>query len=233
MVNTKFESLLFIDLETVGVYPDLETCLKENPLLGKVFLNNFSWFQQRYPKDAHLDENEMFIQKAALIPEFAKIVSFAFCGTDAKSNFFTKSYSDKDEISVLKKINTVLDWAKMNGITLCGHNIKNFDIPMIAKRSFINGMKPHEILPSHNTKPWDIKVVDTKEIWQYGTNLGIASLDSVCGILGIDTPKDGEVSGVNLHKYYWSDGDLNKISEYCLKDAVTVSEIIKKLQNLN
>jgi hypothetical protein len=30
----------------------------------------------------------------------------------------------------------------------------------------INGVYPSSILPSYDTKPWEIKAIDTKEFWQ-------------------------------------------------------------------
>ena len=40
----------------------------------------------------------------------------------------------------------------------------------------INGIRPSKILPSYDTKPWEIKAIDTKEIWQYGSYTSIGSL---------------------------------------------------------
>ena len=40
----------------------------------------------------------------------------------------------------------------------------------------MNGIMPPKILPGHDTKPWEIKALDTKEVWQYGGYGSIASL---------------------------------------------------------
>jgi hypothetical protein len=103
---------------------------------------------------------------------------------------------------------------------------------MLAKRMIINGILPSKILPSYDTKPWEVKAIDTKEIWQYGAYTSIGSLDLVCSTMGIETPKDGEVTGENVHNAYWVEQKLTQISEYCEKDVDVLIQFIKKLKEL-
>jgi hypothetical protein len=91
---------------------------------------------------------------------------------------------------------------------------------------------PSKLLPSYDTKPWEVKAIDTKEIWQYGAYSSIGSLDLVCATLGIQTPKDGEVNGGMVHEAYWNNNRLQEISEYCEKDVEVLIHFIKKLKEL-
>jgi len=50
--------------------------------------------------------------------------------------------------------------------------------------------------------------------------------------MGIDTPKDGEVTGSNVHNAYWEEQKLQEISEYCEKDVKVLIDFITKLKNL-
>jgi hypothetical protein len=50
--------------------------------------------------------------------------------------------------------------------------------------------------------------------------------------MGIDTPKDGEVTGANVHSAYWEEQKLQEISEYCEKDVKVLIDFITKLKNL-
>jgi predicted PolB exonuclease-like 3'-5' exonuclease len=115
---------------------------------------------------------------------------------------------------------------------LCGHNLKNFDIPMLAKRMIINGIEPSKILPSYDTKPWEVKAIDTKEVWQYGAYTAIGSLDLMCACLDIPTPKDGEINGGMVHEAYWNHNRLKEIAEYCEKDVNVLVDAIMKLKSL-
>jgi hypothetical protein len=103
---------------------------------------------------------------------------------------------------------------------------------MMAKRMIINGIMPSKILPSYDTKPWEVKAIDTKEIWQYGAYTAIGSLDLMCACLDIPTPKDGEVNGGMVHEAYWSHGRLKEISDYCEKDVDVLVDAIMKLKSL-
>jgi len=103
---------------------------------------------------------------------------------------------------------------------------------MLAKRMIINGLMPPSILPSYDTKPWEIKAIDTKEIWQYGSYTSIGSLDLLCSCLDIPTPKDGEVTGNKVHDYYWNQNGLSKITEYCERDVLVLIDVINKLKSL-
>jgi DNA polymerase elongation subunit (family B) len=221
-----------MDIETVGAYPDLPTCEKENPSLAKLFRKNYKWFENKYPEDAGVDENHMFINRTALVPEFAKVIAIAYGVTDTKGDFITQSIYNHNEKELLKKANDVFDRVEKKGLVICGHSVKSFDIPFLAKRMIINGMNPHPIFPKHDTKPWDVSMIDTKEIWQYGTYIGISTLESVCVSLGIESPKSDELYGASIHKVYWVDNKLEEISEYCKRDVNVLPEIVKKLQNL-
>ena len=145
----------------------------------------------------------------------------------------TQTFSSDDELELLKDVQKLLDRCGKLDFHLCGHNLKNFDIPMLAKRMIINGLMPPSILPSYDTKPWEIKAIDTREIWQYGAYTSIGSLDLVCSTMGIDTPKDGPIHGGNVHEVYWNNQSrLDEISEYCEKDVKVLVDFITKLKEL-
>jgi hypothetical protein len=118
------------------------------------------------------------------------------------------------------------------GFFLCGHNVKGFDIPMLAKRMIMNGIMPPKILPGHDTKPWEIKALDTKEVWQYGGYGSIASLELMCVCLGVESSKTMEITGNKVHEAFWIKKDIEGIVKYCEKDVSVLIEVIKKLIDL-
>jgi len=232
MIQVPLTKLLFFDIETVGLYKDYNGLEQNHPALTKQFHNYFDWFQKRFPEDQGLDPQQVFVNRAALVPEFSKIVcaSFAFVGPDGKTH--VQTFSGDDEKEILLGINSLLNKVFKLDFWLCGHNIKNFDIPVLNKRMVINGIKPSPLLPSYDTKPWEIKAIDTKEIWQYGSYTSIGSLDLLCSCLDIPTPKDGEITGANVHKAYWEEQKIKEITEYCEKDVEVLIEAIMKLKSL-
>ena len=125
----------------------------------------------------------------------------------------------------------VFDKIDTLGFSLCGQSIKMFDIPFLGKRFVINGMKPPKIFPTHDTKPWELRVVDTKDIWSFGNKWWLGSLDLICTALDIDSPKNGDVKGDNVSSNYW-DGNHDEIKDYCERDVKALVDIIQKFNGL-
>ena len=242
MIKIPITKILFIDIETVGCCPDFSVCQNLNPEVSNQFEKYYDWFQKRFPEDhlvapkdkKELDirKDEVFKRRAALVPEFSKIVCVSVAFVMDNGEVKKQTFSNEDEKTLLKDVQKLLDRCGKLDFFLCGHNLKNFDIPMLAKRMIINNLMPPSILPSYDTKPWEIKAIDTKEIWQYGSYSSIGSLDLLCSSLEIPTPKDGEITGDKVHNAYWEERKLKEISEYCEKDVLVLIDIIKKLKNL-
>ena len=74
MINIPISKLLFLDIETVGIQPDWESLEINRPELAFQFNNYFDWFKKRFPEDSDKMVPQMFLNRAALVPEFAKIV---------------------------------------------------------------------------------------------------------------------------------------------------------------
>ena len=232
MINVPLDKILFIDIETVGIEADYPTLEKKNPKLAELFSNYESWFKKRFPEDADVTLDQLFQTRTALVPEFARIVTVCLGIVDQSGKFKTTVFSDENERALLIELRKTLFRCGELGYFLCGHNVKNFDIPMIAKRMIINGLKPSSILPSYDTKPWEIKAIDTKDVWQYGAYTAIGSLDLMCSALDIPTPKGGEVTGDKVHDCYWNKGMLKEIGEYCERDVEVLIDAIIKLKQL-
>jgi len=118
------------------------------------------------------------------------------------------------------------------GYWLCGHNVKNFDIPMLGKRMVINEILPPKILPSYDTKPWEIRAIDTREIWQFGQYASISTLDLMCGVMDVESSKSEEMDGSKVHEVFWNEKNLEKISNYCEKDVIVLYKLMDKLLKL-
>ena len=232
MINIPITKILFIDIETVGGCPDYDACQKFSPEIANQFDKYYDWFLKRFPEDIDLQKDEVFKKRAALVPEFSKIICVSMAFVMDNGEVKKQTFSNDDEKELLIQVRNLLDRCEKLDFYLCGHNLKNFDIPMLAKRMIINGIMPSKILPSYDTKPWEVKAIDTKEIWQYGAYTSIGSLDLVCSTMGIPTPKEGNVNGDKVHSEYWDKQNLKEITEYCEKDVEVLINFIKKLKEL-
>jgi uncharacterized protein YprB with RNaseH-like and TPR domain len=232
MINIPITKILFLDIETVGVQPDWDSLVKYNEALSFQFENYFDWFQKRFPEDADKGVGQMFVNRAALVPEFARIACVSVAFVTDKGETKIQTFSDLDEKKLLQDVQKLLYRVGELGFFLCGHNVKGFDIPMMAKRMIMNGILPPKILPGHDTKPWEIRALDTKDLWQYGGYGSIASLELMCVCLGVESSKTMEVTGNKVHEAFWVKKDIDGIVKYCEKDVLVLIDVIKKLNEL-
>ena len=238
MIKIPITKILFLDIETVGLTNDYDQCKKEYPKIAEQFDKYFDWFLKRFPEDQligkNIDEqkNLVFSSRAALVPEFAKIVCISVAFVVENGEVKKQTFHNDNEQHLLVDCQKLLDRCGRLEFWLCGHNLKNFDIPMMAKRMIINGLMPPSILPSYDTKHWEIRAIDTKEIWQYGAYTAIGSLDLMCTCMDVPSPKEGEVTGAKVHDAYWNKGMLNEIAEYCERDVQVLIDVVQKLKAL-
>lgn len=232
MINIPITKILFIDIETVGGAPDFQSFQKFYPELAYQFENYIDWFEKRFPEHKGEGPDVMFYNKSALVSEFLKIVCVSVGFVDPKGDIKMQSFSGDDEKEILKDVQNLLKRIGKLDFHLCGHNVKGFDIPVLAKRMVMNGLLPPPILPNHDTKPWDIKALDTKELWQFGSFASIASLELMCIGMGVESSKNMEVTGNKVHEAYWFDKKLPQIVEYCEKDVEVLINVVRKFYEL-
>jgi predicted PolB exonuclease-like 3'-5' exonuclease len=233
----KIDKLLFFDIETVSQYKDLYEMPERDLKMWESYYDSFrkrvtdEEQLSRYKEGTQSYKGEVYRQTAAFFPEFGKVacLSMAFVTKDGKVKF--ESFSGEDEKKILEETRKVFNKIEPMGFSLCGQNIKMFDIPFLGKRFVINGLKPPKLFPTHETKPWELKVVDTKDIWSFGNNWSIGSLDLICTALDIDSPKNGDVKGDSVTTNYW-EGNHQEIKEYCEKDVKALVDIVTKFNNL-
>jgi len=232
------EKLLFFDIETVSQHKDVFELSEESLKMWKSYYPTFKervTDKERVPAEAprmmDINYKEVYRQTAAFFPEFGKVacVSMAFVTKDGKVKY--ESFNGEDEVYILKSVRKVFDKIEPLGFDLCGQNIKNFDIPFLAKRFIINGLKVPKIFPSHDTKPWELRVLDTRDVWAFGGKSGIGSLDLICLSLNVSSPKNGDVKGDNVNTNFWA-GKHDEIKEYCEKDVKALVDIITKFNTL-
>jgi predicted PolB exonuclease-like 3'-5' exonuclease len=235
MITIPTNKILFLDIETVGLEKNYDDLVKNHPRISDQFDKYFDWFLKRFPEDKEIQEDQkniVFATRAALVPEFAKIVCVSVAFVTENGNIKRQTFADDNEHKLLREVQVLLDRTGKLDFWLCGHNLKNFDIPMLAKRMLIQNILPPSILPAFNTKPWEIRAIDTKEVWQFGAYTAIGSLDLLCACMDVPSPKEGEVVGSKVHDSYWNKGMLKEIAEYCERDVQVLVDVILKLKSL-
>lgn len=236
--NKELSKLVFFDLETASTYATLGDLEEANPKMAELWVKRCDYLRSRFEENRDKSNELLYVEKAALTPEFSRIVCASFgrlafvedpvLGLTA--SFTAKSYASTDESEVLAGIHTV--FSKFSDWRFAGHNIKRFDVPMMCKRLLMSGQSLPKALQVHNLKPWEMPFVDTSEVWSFGAwQEGFASLELLATSLGLETPKD-DIRGEDVGRVFWQDGNVSRIVTYCQKDILTVANVMLKLSGL-
>jgi hypothetical protein len=227
--------MLFFDLETASEYENLEALEAANPRMAKLWSKRCDYLRNRWPDDnGEKTDAELYDDKAALIPEFNRIVCASFgrlTWEGLNPSMVIKSYHGADEIAILEGIEQVA--LKFTKYKMTGHNIKRFDIPVMCKRLIINGFKLPPYLQVHNKKPWEMPFVDTSDAWSFGAwQEGFASLELIMTSLGLDSPKD-DIKGEEVSGVFWNNQEYTRIAKYCEKDVYALAQALLKMSGHN
>ncbi|MBL8206926.1 MAG: ribonuclease H-like domain-containing protein [Blastocatellia bacterium] len=106
-----------------------------------------------------------------------------------------------------------------------GHNILDFDLPFIYKRSIIHQIKPTIHLPFRRFQCQPI--FDT--MWEWSCWRHRISLRDLAQALAVPSPKAAGVTGDNVYDLY-QQGRHEEIAQYCMRDVVCVREVFHRLR---
>lgn len=223
------EQIFFLDIETVPNYPAFaEAPNEEQELWDK----KTRFLQEKENKTA-----EELYERAGIYSEFGKIVCISV-GIIKKHNeelqFYQKSFYGNSEAKLLNEFALSInefERKKKGQILLCGHNGKEFDFPFIARRMLINGIKIPSTLNTAGKKPWEVKHIDTMELWKFGDYKHYTSLNLLAYLFGIPSPKD-DIDGSQVASVYYVEKNLERIEAYCRKDVLTLAQVYLKMNYL-
>jgi hypothetical protein len=224
--NIRVEDVMFLDIETVPASASYETL---TPAIQNLWDKKSRQF--RTPEQTAQDAYE----RAGIYSEFGKIICISVGLIRDKNpfKFRLKSFYGKDEKSLLTEFSGMLSKFSRTNIdaVLCAHNGKEFDFPYIARRMIINRLIIPGILDNAGKKPWEVKLLDTMDLWKFGDYKNYASLDLLTSILGIPTPKD-DIDGSMVAGIFYKDDDLKRIVYYCEKDVLAIGRVLLRFMNL-
>lgn len=227
-------NILFLDIETVSEYPDYEAMDESTQLLWQ---HKSAYWIKDIEVPGEADYANTYQDKAGIYAEFGKVVCISMGLVVLEKgeihSFRLNSLCLDDEKKLLNDFANLLDkfYPSPQKYFLCGHNIREFDVPFLARRMIINGIHLPAMLDISGKKPWESKfLLDTLEMWKFGDYKNFTSLKLLAHVLGIPSPKD-DIDGSQVGSVYWKDKDLDRIRVYCEKDVVTTAQVFLKLKN--
>lgn len=199
---------IFLDIETLpALGDDIETI--------KQFWNEAKAKGAANGKKTESDF-ESFFRNTSFQGEFGRILCLCYAIDDQPAESLSG-----DEKEILRKF-----WDIAKGASVfIGHNIMDFDLRFIYKRSIINGIRPSRELSfaRYRSNP----IFDTMREWEKWGAQGV-SLHKLSIALGIASPKEEGIDGSKVYDYYLA-GKTDEIVKYCLRDVEATRKVYKKM----
>ena len=220
------EHVLFIDIETVPLYENLASVPESM---------NKLWTKKAGQIGKEGDTADSLYGRAGIYAEFGKIVCISAGKIFRKGKeraYRVKSYCGDDEKTVLQDFCEMLIGFMANPMhKLCAHNGQEFDFPFIARRLLINGLPLPPVLDIAGAKPWEIRdvMLDTLQLWKFGDYKHYSSLELLCTIFNIPTPKD-DIDGSQVANIYYKNFDVQRIARYCEKDTFAIAQLFLRFK---
>jgi len=226
--NISLDQLLLLDIETT---PGVSSFDQLPERMKSLWLDKIA---KTAPESA--DGEEAYSDRAGLYAEFGKIVCISVGFFYVENNRYQlrmKSFCDDDEKVVLNSFLELINkfHIKFPRFQFAGHNIKEFDLPFICRRSVIHQLSLPQPLQLHGFKPWELPMLDTMQLWRFGNYRDYTSLKLLTAVLDIPTPKD-DIDGSMVGKVYWEERDLERISSYCQKDVIAVAQLVLRFKGV-
>lgn len=224
--RAQLENILVLDIETASVtarFSDLSERFQE------LWVKKAALVARK--EEMELSPEMLYHERAAIFAEFGKVVCIT-CGylrfqDDGQPALKLKSFSGPDEKLVLSQCAELLDKfmadPKRN---ICAHNGKEFDFPYMGRRYLIHQLPlPKIIAEIQSAKPWDVRVIDTMNLWKFGDFKSFTSLDLLCAALDIPSPKD-DMDGSMVGQVFWEEHNYERIARYCEQDVIATAQVL-------
>lgn len=220
------KDILFLDIETASVAASFDELAPR--IQGE-------WIKKckNFKPDEELSTEELFFQKAGIFAEFGKVICigvgyYVYNPEDGRLQYRTKSYAAEQEHDTLWAFRELLE--KKNW-SLCAHNGKEFDLPYLCRRMLVNRIPLPEALQLAGKKPWEIRHLDTLELWKFGDYKHYTRLELLAAIFDIPSSKD-DIDGSQVNATYYLEDDLESIRKYCLRDVDVTARLYLAFQGL-
>ena len=206
------EQILFFDIEAASGEQQL---IKDTPTAKswqyKMRKEGFKTFKQYA---------DSYAQQAPLYAPFGKIVCISV-GYVNQGEVRKKSYIGTEK-EILTQFFTDLPKLKNSEkVTqkkfLAGLNVFAYDVPFVAFRAMVNGMKPDPWFDVAGMKQWNLKhIIDISDLLR-GTMFASISLLNAVTAFGLPSPKE-DIDGSEVSKAFYN-GEIERIKEYCERDV--------------
>jgi DNA polymerase elongation subunit (family B) len=232
MKKKQADNILFLDIETVSQFKAFDELDEQGKSLWE---RKHKILSNRSITDVDYAPDMSYTERAGIFAEFGKIVciSVGFLKLEKHPEFRVKSFAGHDEKEILTDFSKLMDrhFDNPKKDFICGHNIREFDIPYLCRRMLVLGIKFPKLLDVSGKKPWELDyLLDTMQLWKFGDYKNYTSLNLLSYLHGIPSPKD-DIDGSQVGSVYYNENGIDRIAAYCEKDVITVAKLFMKWQD--
>lgn len=228
--------VLFLDIETVSEQANYSELSDDFQKLWKLKCRQIL---RQYDEEISAEvAADVYTDKAGIFAEFGKIVCISvgivYRNNEGQLHVRLKSFADQDERQVLVDFIELIEqyYNNPNSHFICGHNIREFDIPYVCRRMVIHQLPFPQVLNLAGKKPWETRhLLDTLELWKFGDYKHYTSLKLLAAVLGFPSPKD-DIDGSEVGRVFWEENDLPRIAHYCEKDVLATIQLFLKYKRM-
>lgn len=173
---------------------------------------------------------EAILQDAALSAVTGQVVAIGYQGNKTTTHLAIDGTSEHHLLTQFWKI---YKQSRTERRSMVGFNIKQFDVPFIAQRSWMLGIEVPATLITPPGRYLDSLFVDLDEIWKCGNRgwakPGHGSLDTICKALGL-VGKPDDCSGAEFSKLLYGTPEQRAAAvRYLEGDLRMTAELAERL----
>ena len=177
-----------------------------------------------------------FERRAALYAEFgrATAVGAAYFNlrSDGRPELRLRVFAEPDEQKMLADLAEMFNkWRKP--FRLAAHNGKSFDYPFLCRRMRLKGLDlPAGLSDLSGKKAWQVRHLDTMEMWKFGDRKNYASLRLLTELFGLeaevseDRPEDSD-------RLFYRSSDTGRLARLCRSNVVLTARLFLRLAGGN
>lgn len=212
----------FIDVETLPPEEEYRSQIKPNLI------------RQLCPRAVSMCADEQF-RLLALHAEYGRVLAIGVlieqdhqivrCGVLGRSR--GQSHFHLDEALTLRGFWKLLGDFDVRRDLIIGHNVLDFDLPFLYKRSRINRIHPGILLNFARYR--HAPIYDTMREWtHWNPHAGMLSLTHLAEILKVSMAKTAGIDGGRVYDEFIA-GNHELIAEYCLQDVKVVRAVYYRM----
>jgi 3'-5' exonuclease len=203
------------------IFLDIETLPPEkNNFVAVADLENCD--DEKFKKLALKAEKGRLLTIGVTVEENNRVVRQGLFGRDRQTGLF-----HLDEAKMLRAFWNFVGAFVEGKDLFVGHNILDFDLPFLIKRSIVHRIKPAKIsFARFRQSP----IFDT--MWEWSLWRERISLNDVAEAVGIASPKNGGINGSQIYDYFCA-GKHEEIALYCMRDVECAREIYYRISFLD